>query len=333
MRDCWTISHDTDVTVTTEICDSVRRIQTFHSKVFLLRTVLTLLSLFPLPALHALGSSLGWAMSVIPNRRRRVASINLTLCFPDLTKAAHRRLLQRTLAESGKSLLELALLWTGNAATISGSVKEVIGEQELRNALRQDKGVILAIPHLGAWELVGLYCGMHYDFTALYRRPRVATLDAFMRSARERLGSQLAPADVGGIRALHRALYRGGIVGILPDQVPSEDHNAVYADFFGITAKTMVLLSRLAQRTGAVVVFACAERLSHGRGYRLRFNRGPCDIASSDLSASVASLNGEVERHVRQAPSQYQWCYKRFRQRALGEVSFYRTATATARHT
>jgi KDO2-lipid IV(A) lauroyltransferase len=239
-------------------------------------------------------------------------------------------LLRRTLVEFGKGLTELALLWTGNAANIRRLVKEVIGARELEDALKQDKGVILAMPHLGAWELVALYCGMHYDFTALYRRPRVAELDAFMRSARERLGSQLAPADIGGVRALHRVLHRGGIVGILPDQVPSAGHNAVYADFFGITARTMVLLSRLAKRTGAPVVFACAERLPRGRGYRLWFNRGPCDIESGDLPASVASLNGEVERHVRHAPAQYQWCYKRFRQRPPGGLSFYRTVGATA---
>lgn len=316
--------------MTTETGDSAVPNGTFHTKAFLLRTVLALLSLFPLPLLHALGTTLGWAMWLIPNRRRRVARINLTSCLPELTKAARRRLLRRTLVEFGKSLTELALLWTRNAADIRRLVKEVVGEQELRDALRQDRGVILAIPHLGAWELVGLYCGMNYDFTALYRRPRVAELDALMRSVRERLGSHLAPANIGGIRALHRVLHRGGIVGILPDQVPNEDHNVVYADFFGITAKTMVLLSRLAQRTGAPVVFACTERLPRGRGYRLWFNRGPCDIESGDLPASVASLNGEIERHVRQAPAQYQWCYKRFRQRPPGEVSIYRTAGATA---
>lgn len=332
MRNRSPMPLDAQVVMPPVIGDSTAATSTFHPQAFLLHRVLTVLSLFPLPVLHALGTTLGWALWLIPNRRRRVARVNLTLCFPELTEAAHRRLLRRTLVEFGKSLVELARLWTGNAATIRGLVKEVVGEHELREALKHDKGVILAIPHLGAWELVGLYCGMGYDFTALYRSPRVAELDALMRGARERLGSQLVPGDLGGLRALHRVLHRGGIVGILPDQVPNEDRTAVYADFFGITAKTMVLLSRLSQRTGAPVVFACAERLSRGRGYRLWFNRGPCDIESGDLPASVASLNREVERHARLAPAQYQWCYKRFRQRQLGKVSFYRTRRTVARH-
>ena len=176
--------------MTTGIGDSTALARTFHTKAFLLRAAFSLLSLFPLPMLHALGSTLGWTMWLIPNRRRRVAWINLTLCFPEMTKTAQRRLLRRTLVEFGKSLMELALLWAGNAETIRGSVEDVIGEDELRDALGQDKGVILAIPHLGAWEFVSLYCGIHYDFTALYRRPRVAELDAFMRSTRERLASR-----------------------------------------------------------------------------------------------------------------------------------------------
>ena len=330
MRDRLTALADWPLPVNIGTGDSSARKHRFHTKPLLLHTALTLLSAFPLPVLHALGTSLGWTLWLIPNRRKRVARVNLTLCFPRLNKAARRRLLRRTLVEFAKSVTELALLWTGSAAKIGRLVKQVIGEQELRDALAQDKGVILAIPHLGAWEFVGLYCGMRYNFAALYRRPRVAELDALMRSVRERLGSRLVPANIGGIRTLHRVLHRGGVVGILPDQVPNEDHNVVYADFFGISAKTMVLLSRLVQRTGAPVVFACAERLPFGQGYRLRFNRGPSTIECADLPTSVAALNGEIERHVRQAPAQYQWCYKRFRQRPPGEVSFYHNSPGTA---
>ncbi len=292
-------------------------------KALVLRTWLTILSRLPLPVLHAVGGAIGRCFFLIPNRRRHVAKTNLALCFPEMNERARRRLLHETLVEFGKSLLETAALWTKDTATIRQLVKQVLGEQQLRTALAEGKGVILAVPHLGAWEMVGLYCPSLHPFTALYRPPRVAELDALMREARQRLGARLMPTNISGIRALYRALRRGELVGILPDQVPNEDHNVVYAPFFGIAAKTMVLLVKLARQTGAPVVFTWAERLPHGRGYRVVFNRAPRGIESGDLQAAAALINQEIERQVRLLPQQYQWCYKRFRRRPPGERSFY----------
>lgn len=273
--------------------------------------------------LHAVGAIIGWGFFLIPNRRRHVAKTNLTVCFPEMDKRARRRLLRETLVEFGKSLLETAALWTKGPAKIRQLVKQVIGEQQLRAALAEGKGVILAVPHLGAWEMVGLYSPSIHPLTALYRPPRVAELDGLMRDARQRLGARLMPANISGIRALYRALRRGELVGVLPDQVPNEDHNVVYAPFFGITAKTMVLLVKLARQTGAPVVFTWAERLPHGRGYRVVFNRAPQGIESSDLQSAATVINREIERQVRLLPQQYQWCYKRFRRRPPGERPFY----------
>jgi KDO2-lipid IV(A) lauroyltransferase len=311
------------VTSETKTDGSPASSKSLPAKALILRTLLSVLSRLPLPVLHAVGGAIGWCFFLIPNRRRHVAKINLALCFPEMNPRARRRLLRGTLVEFGKSLSETAALWTKGPEKIRQLVKQVLGQQELQTALAQGKGVILAIPHLGAWEMVGLYCPSLHPFTALYRPPRVAELDELMRDARQRLGARLMPANISGIRTLYRALRRGELVGILPDQVPNEDHNVVYAPFFGIAAKTMVLLAKLARQTGAPVVFTWAERLPHGRGYRVVFSRAPQGIESDDPRAAATAINQEIEREVRLLPQQYQWCYKRFRRRPPGERPFY----------
>jgi KDO2-lipid IV(A) lauroyltransferase len=85
----------------------------------------------------------------------------------------------------------------------------------------------------------------------------------------------------------------------------------------------MVLLSRLAAKTGAPVIFAYAERLPRGRGWHLHFLPAPPEIGQGDSEASAAAVNAMVERCVRAAPEQYQWIYKRFRVRPPGEKAFY----------
>jgi KDO2-lipid IV(A) lauroyltransferase len=121
-----------------------------------------------------------------------------------------------------------------------------------------------------------------------------------------------------GVRTLFKRLLVGGVVGILPDQQPKAGEGE-FAPFFGTPALTMVLLSRLAQRTGATVLFAFAERLPRGEGFRMRFLPAPEGIDAEDLPAAVAALNRGVENCVKIAPAQYQWAYKRYSIRPAGD--------------
>jgi len=201
--------------------------------------------------------------------------------------------------------------------------RRVSGEDKLKKAIQRGQGLLLAMPHLGAWEMVNLYCSMHYPLTTMYRAPPMSQMGLLMRKARERFNARLVSADNTGLRALYKALERGEMVAILPDQVPSARGGSVFAPFFGIPASTMVLLSRLAIKTGAPVMFAYAERLPHGRGYHLHFLPASPDINHGGIESSAAAVNAMVEKCVRAAPEQYQWVYKRFRVRPAGEKAFY----------
>ena len=129
--------------------------------------------------------------------------------------------------------------------------------------------------------------------------------------ARGALPVEQVRAEGTGVRTLYKRLAAGGVVGILPDQKPRAGEG-VHAPFFGTPAATMVLLPRLARRTGASVLFAFAERLPRGSGYRLHFLPAPEAIADEDLDVACAALNRGVEDCVRLAFAQYQWTYKRW---------------------
>ncbi|HSD96994.1 MAG TPA: lysophospholipid acyltransferase family protein [Sulfuricaulis sp.] len=292
-------------------------------RVFFLKLAFYLFAALPLPVAHALGAVLGWLFLVIPNKRRRTAEINIELCFPEMSREARRRLLRRNMIESGKSVTEIGVLWTSNEKKIRRLVRRVSGKDTLEKAIHRSRGLLLAAPHLGAWEMVGLWASLHHPMTSLYRAPSISQLGKLMRVTRERFSARLVPADNTGIRALYKTLERGEMVGILPDQVPSSRSGSVFAPFFGIPASTMVLLSRLALKTGAPVIFAYAERLPRGRGYHMHFLPAPSDINHGSIESSAASVNAMVEKCVRATPEQYQWVYKRFRVRPAGEKAFY----------
>ncbi len=282
---------------------------------------LRLIARLPLPVLHAVGAALGTLLWWIPNKHRRLALAHLECCLPELDRPARRRIARDSLRHMGRMLAESPRLWFGPAARVRDLVRESRGEALVRDSLARGHAVILVTPHLGAWEMAGLYCSGLHPLTSLYK-PQKGPADELIRAGRERFGAQLVPSDGGGVKRLLQALRRGDMIGVLPDQDPPRG-GGVFAPFFGITAHTSSLVSRLAARTGALIVFTYAERLPHARGYRMHFHPAPAEVDADDRITAATALNRGVEELVRRLPEQYWWSYRRFRRRPKGEPSFY----------
>jgi KDO2-lipid IV(A) lauroyltransferase len=270
------------------------------------------LGAMPLTAAHAFGRVAGTLLAILPTRERRVTAVNLRVAFPDVGARARRRIGRRSLLETGMTFAEIGAMWTWDRARIDGVVREVLGEEHLRGPMTSGRGVIVAGIHLGAWELIGMYCSARWPMTTLYREPLVVELDAFFREARGRAGARLVSASMAAARPLLRALRGGEMVGMLPDQ-DSGEGAGVFVPFFGVVANTVTLLSRLASRSGAAVVFAYAERLPRSAGFRLHFVPASEAVYDADVAVSATAMNQDIERLVRRLPEQYLWSYKRFR--------------------
>lgn len=283
------------------------------------RGLMHLVSRLPLSAIHRLGSWVGWVFDHWPNRQRRNALINIGLCLPGLTRGEQIELRAANLREFGKTYLEIAYLWLRPSSEVLSRVREVRGVEHLR---REDgRGLIVLSPHIGAWELAGMYLSTHGP-TAIFYKPQ-KYLDDMIQTARARGGAELAPITAKGIRVLVQALERGDFVGILPDQEPKADKGAVFAPLFGVPAFTMLLVNRLARRTGAPVVFLFAERLADAEGFRVHCIPAPAGIDSDDDVVAATALNLGIERCVMTCPEQYVWPYKRFRRRPAGAPKVY----------
>ncbi|WP_440870561.1 lysophospholipid acyltransferase family protein [Thiocystis violacea] len=283
------------------------------------RLLMRLVARLPLPVIHRLGAAVGWTVSVWPNRQRRNALMNIALCMPQLGRDAQRRLRTRNLKEFGKTYFEIAYLWLRPADHVLSLIREVRGGELLQR--KGGKGLIVLSPHIGAWELAGLYLAAQGP-TAIFYKPQ-KYLDDMIRASRARSGAELAPITAKGIRVLVQALERGEYAGILPDQEPKADKGAVFAPFFGQPAFTMLLVNRLARRTGAPVIFMFAERLAGDMGFRVHCIPAPEGIDSEDDTEAAAALNRGIEQCVATCPEQYLWPYKRFRRRPQGALKVY----------
>ncbi|MBC7416410.1 MAG: lysophospholipid acyltransferase family protein [Herminiimonas sp.] len=269
----------------------------------MLVTLFRLLSHLPLTVLHAIGTVLGWLVYLAsPSYRQRLDA--------NLSRAGYNDERRCAVAEAGKSLLELAFVWCAPPARVLATTR-VENWDLAQAALDAGRGVIFLTPHLGCFEIIAQVIAARLPLTALYRPPRKNALKPLIEGARSRPNLLLAPANLGGVRTLLKALKRGGAIGLLPDQVPQHGEG-VWADFFGAPAYTMTLPAKLQQMTGAAIILSYAERLPGGRGFVVRF--APCVPSQATTPEGQArAINAAMEDLIAHCPAQYFWSYNRFK--------------------
>lgn len=288
----------------------------------LIRLAFRLLSLLSLRNAQRLGRFLGGMAWKLGGRSVETTRKNLRACYPDLSANEIETLGRNSLRETGATALEIPLMWEWPAERCLGLIREIEGEELLEGYKAGKEGLLLLAPHLGNWELAGLFFASRYKMAALYSPPNQPGFEAYMKAVRSRSGSELVATDRRGIMRLFAILREGGVVGILPDQTPRRE-GGEFAPFFGIPAITMTLASKLIQKTGARPLVTYAQRLPDAEGFRIVIREVGPAMASKDMTESLTALNQSVEKCIADVPAQYQWEYKRFRRTAPGEKPVY----------
>jgi KDO2-lipid IV(A) lauroyltransferase len=278
----------------------------------LIHLIATWFARLPWPWLRAMADGFARLWAGRDARSARVVKRNLELAYPEWLPAQRAQRTADVLRTTTRQALETLRFWTRPHARNLALIRESHGVELFDAALAAGKGLIVAAPHYGNWELLNQWLASRTQLAILYAPPDSKIGEAFLRRVRAAHGDAdrvtQVRAEGPAIRGLFKLLQGGGVAGILPDQQPKAG-DGEFAPFFGIPALTMTLLTRLAQRTGATVLVGYCERIGQtddGPAFALRFEAVP------DAAKDVAALNAAIERVARRDPAQYQWTYKRF---------------------
>jgi len=288
--------------------------------VLLILGLLRVLAWFPLQAQRKIGSLIGYCLWVAGGEPVRITRINIDRCFPERSASEREIMGRASLLHTAQYAVEAGMLFHWPEARWHALALRVEGEAYIEAAQQCGRGVLILVPHFGNWEYLSLYLGK-YGLTALYAPPRLRGLEEPLRQARGRSGSNLLPISGQGIRVMYQALAAGGVVALLPDQVPARTAG-VYAQFFGVPALTMTFAQRLIQKTRPLVLMGSARRVSGG--FHLRFSPVDPEIEDEDPIRSAQAMNRSIEAEVRLDPAQYQWEYKRFKRPPDGSADCYK---------
>lgn len=268
----------------------------------------------PFPATQALGALLGRAIWIFGKRIKHVTQTNLSTCFPNLTPEARTALAKQSMIESGKTILESAALWTNSIDYGRQFIHHVHHEALLSDALQANSGLILILPHLGNWELTNHYITSKTDLLAMYQPAKLPEIETLMSHARNQCGTQMVPTSATGVKAVLRHLKKGGTTVILADQEPPK-HSGLFASFYQTPALTQSLVPRLIQSTQAQALMIYTLRTQSPAAFEVHINEVHQKLYSKDLDEATLGLNQSIENCINHAVPQYQWGYKRFKQR------------------
>jgi KDO2-lipid IV(A) lauroyltransferase len=285
-----------------------------HLEYVAFRAVRGLLSALPHTAARALGRRLGDLAWAAGGRRRRIASANLDLAFPERPAAERRRLARESFRHLGAAACDAL---SASRFDLAGLCRRLSleGWEHLLAVQGRPGGFFVLSAHLGCWEIAAHVAGAYFGPLSVVGRPLDnPRLERELSAYRRRFGN-VTLAKRGAARGILRALAAGGMVGILIDQ-RTRPGEGILVPFFGRPCRTSPILARLALRQGTPVVpiFCFPEP-----GGRYRFAARPAiePEAAGEGDEAVAALTGRYleacEREIRARPGQWMWMHERWK--------------------
>ena len=270
-------------------------------------------SVLPYPLLWLCGTWLGYLFYLLDRTHRRVATGNLAAAFPRRTASERRAIVRAMFAHFGRLLFEFLKFSTLSPEQIQSRV-EFDGEERVRLAYGQGKGVLFITGHFGFWELHAVAHPLRFEpIGVLARTLDNARLNALLEEIRQRTGNFVIYRQ-GSIRKVMRTMADKHGVAILIDQHIS-GADAVNVEFFERTAATTSAVAAMALRTGAPVVPVFALPLGRGR-YRLIYEH-PVEPPAADSEDAVREFTQRctdvLEMYVRRHPDLWLWMHRRWR--------------------
>lgn len=276
------------------------------------------LAVLPLRWVRGLGWALGSVLFYLVKSRRHVATVNLTLCFPEQTSEQIRRLVRKNFIYFVQAWLDRGWLWHGSAAVTLKRLKITGAVHELQN----DEPVVLFVPHF-----VGMDAGntaftqqIQRKLITIYTNQSNKTIDAWVLKRRARFGNIRLFGRAAGVKDIVTALRAGEMLGILPDMGFGPEESII-VPFYGIPTYTVPSLHRFA-RLGKAKVVPVLNRMTDD-GYEVQVLPAWAHFPSSSMEEDTARMNKALEGYIESMPAQYFWVHKRFKDRPAGEKSFY----------
>jgi len=281
--------------------------------------ILRVISWLPYKIQIYLGQKIGILGILVLRKRKNIAQKNLSLCFPYWSVKKRYQVLNEHFQNIGMALFEQGIAWWWSDKKIS-SLAKIEGVENLRKALKKNKGVILLAGHFTTLEIISRILRLEEEFHPVYRKNNHPLLEHLISSARIRHCGKLISHR--NVRSLIKSLQNNIPVLYIPDRYCGR-RKSIFVPFFNIQTATTPATSRLSNVLNTPVVPIIQQRLPDNKGYKLVIAKELEDFPSTNIEKDTIRINQIFEKQIRNDPANYLWTHRRFKSEPDGYTSVY----------
>jgi KDO2-lipid IV(A) lauroyltransferase len=261
------------------------------------------------------GRLLGLFMYHVALRHRRIVKRNLQLIHPDWSQGHITEFSKEFFQNFSITIVEILQMPCLSKEDIRKRIT-IHGEENLLNAEKSPKGVIVVSAHIGNWEMLCLFVSCYFEkpFAIVGRTIGSRLLSKLIYHLRERFGNIVIDRK-GAFSKMVKALRRGDAVGLLIDQgVKSSE--GVDITFLGKNSNATPGAALLSIRCDCPVLpVFCVRQKDSSLAIIAEppFLMEKTGNLRADLQVNTQKLTNSIEKVVNQYPEQWFWAHKKWK--------------------
>ena len=265
-----------------------------------------LIGALPEPAIRRLGQLAGWLAWSWAGERKSMALRHMGRVQGEGHAESVRRDARKMFSAYGRYWAETLWFRPRRFEQVRKRVT-LVGSEHVRAAKDEDRPMIVALPHIGNWEMAGtLSVNEGVRITAVAEALANRRLATWFTAMRAQLSIQVVLAEGSAtMRALLAALREGRLVALVADR--NIGGKGIEVEFFGERTSLPAGPAVLALRTGAVLLPGACYFKS-GAGHRMVV-LPPVEVPPKGTPRRAEVMTQELARRfedlIREAPTQW----------------------------
>jgi len=292
----------------------IRRAIKYPVLIFFIRVFILIVRIFPRGFVLKTFAGLGRLVFRFLKKERDKTINNLTLVFGDVkTEIEIKKMAQQVFVNQALNFADYVHTMQYTTREQFSKIVEFVGEEHLREAYNQGKGVLCLMCHVGSWEFSAIMPPvMGYETTAISRPMPNEKIDKLIVGSRQKRGMKnISRGNV--YDQLVEVLKKGECLIIMIDQ--DTQVKGVFLDFMGKQAYTPIGAARLAIDSKAPVLPMYMKRLPNNKHQFTILPQLPFINTGNefDIIENTKIYNKAIEEIINETPEQWVWMHERWK--------------------
>jgi phosphatidylinositol dimannoside acyltransferase len=277
-----------------------------YLKYYFFRGSCGLVGALPVSVTHGLGVVIAEIAYRLSRRKRDVVYENMRRVRPEGDPAQWRRMARKSFHNYARYWVDFLRCFHLPTEEVYNSLVVPHGTEWFDESLEKGRGVVLALPHYGSWDLIGGWVGHKYpSFWAVAEVLKPLPMYEFHTELRRRMGIRIIPLAENTVEKVIEALLANGMVCLLSDRLIAG--SGVEVEFFGEKVLMPIGPALLGVKLGTAVI-PCLTIRKGGKYHG--YVGPPLDIEVSgdtrrDVQVNTQKMARVFEDFIREDPTQW----------------------------